>query len=64
MGIRRPGYGERFLLSLALLAVSLLWMTREMAQWAIVLCAVGAVGGAAGMLYFGRRHLRARGNAQ
>ncbi len=63
MGRRGPGHGERFLFSLALVAVSLLWTTRDMAPWATVSCAVGAVGGAVGMVRFGRRHLRARGDS-
>lgn len=58
------GYGERFLLSLALVVVSLLWMTRDMAQWATVLCAVGAGIGVVGMLYFGRGYVRVRGNSR
>jgi hypothetical protein len=61
---RRPGYGERFMFSLALAVVSLLWITQDMAQWATVLCGAGVVGGAVGMLYFGRRHMQSRGNSQ
>lgn len=60
---RRPGHGERFLFSLALAAVSLLWITQAMAPWATALCVAGAVGGAAGMLYFGRLHMRSRGKS-
>lgn len=60
---RAPGNGERFLFSLALVAVSLLWMTREMAQWAVVLCVVGAVAGAAGMVLFGLRYMRGRAHS-
>ncbi|QES45828.1 hypothetical protein DEJ49_07925 [Streptomyces venezuelae] len=61
---RAPGNGERFLLSLALVAVGLLWMTRELAQWAVVLCVVAAVAGAAGMVFFGLRFMRERAQSQ
>lgn len=59
---RGPGYGERFLLSAALLVVSLLWITRDMALWATVLCGAGAAGGALGMLLFGRNYMNSRRN--
>lgn len=39
-------------------------MTRELAQWAVVLCAVGAVAGVAGMVFFGLRFLRERAQSQ
>ncbi|WP_234360450.1 hypothetical protein [Streptomyces sp. DSM 15324] len=48
---------------MALVFVSLLWMTREMAQWATILCFVGAAGGALGMLYFGWRSISLRRNS-
>ncbi|QEU93512.1 hypothetical protein [Streptomyces kanamyceticus] len=57
-----PGHGERFLLSAALLVVSLLWFTRDMALWANILCVVGAAGGALGMLLFGRNYMNSRRN--
>jgi hypothetical protein len=63
-GRRGPGYGERLLFSVALAAVSLLWITQDMATWATAACAVGAVGGAAGILYFGWRYIRSRGNSR
>ncbi|MFE0101794.1 hypothetical protein [Streptomyces sp. NPDC059009] len=47
---------------MALVVVSLLWMTQEMAQWATVLCGAGAVAGVLGILHFGRLYMRARGN--
>ncbi|AQA14569.1 hypothetical protein BV401_33265 [Streptomyces malaysiensis subsp. malaysiensis] len=62
-GRRGPGYGERFLFSIALIVVSLLWITRDMASWAMALCAVGAVVGALGALYFGWHYIRSRGNS-
>ncbi|SEB61200.1 Protein of unknown function [Streptomyces sp. 2224.1] len=49
---------------MALAVVSLLWFTQVTAPWATVMCGVGAVGGALGVLYFGWRYLRSRGNAQ
>lgn len=58
------GYGERLSFSMALVVVSLLWITQDMARWAIVLCGIGAVGGALGVLYFGWRYIRARGDSQ
>jgi hypothetical protein len=63
-GRRGPGYGERLLFSIALVVVSLLWITQDMATWATVVCAAGAAVGAAGILYFGRRYIRSRGNAR
>jgi hypothetical protein len=62
-GRRGPGYGERLLFSIALVVVSLLWITRDMAAWATVTCAVGAAVGALGVFYFGWRYIRARGNS-
>jgi hypothetical protein len=62
-GRRGPGYGERLLFSIALVAVSLLWITQDMATWATVVCAVGAAAGAAGACYFGWRYVRSRGDA-
>lgn len=64
---RGPGYGERFWISVALIVVSLLWITQDLALWATVLCGAGALGGALAALYFGRRYLQARrdsGNPQ
>ncbi|MGI5376522.1 hypothetical protein ACQEV2_20155 [Streptomyces sp. CA-251387] len=63
-GRRGLGYGERLSFSIALVVVSLLWITQDMALWATVLCGVGAVGGTLGVLYFGWRYLRARTDAQ
>ncbi|MFF7795233.1 hypothetical protein [Streptomyces sp. NPDC007991] len=62
-GRRGPGYGERLLFSIALVVVSLLWITRDMATWATATCAVGAAGGAVGVFYFGWRYLRSRENS-
>jgi hypothetical protein len=62
-GRRGPGYGERLLFSIALVVVSLLWITEDMATWATATCAVGAAGGAAGVCYFGWRFLRSRRGA-
>lgn len=39
-------------------------MTRELAQWAVVLCVVAAVAGAAGMVFFGLRFMRERAQSQ
>ncbi|WP_432096420.1 hypothetical protein [Streptomyces sp. bgisy100] len=60
---RNPRHGEQFLFSLALVVVSLLWITQDMALWARVMCGAGAVGGALGALYFGWRYVRTRGEA-
>ncbi|MFF5570842.1 hypothetical protein ACFZDB_11635 [Streptomyces luteogriseus] len=49
---------------MALVVVSLLWVTQDMAVWATAACAVGAVAGAAGACYFGWRYIRARGNSR
>ncbi|GES33647.1 hypothetical protein San01_61350 [Streptomyces angustmyceticus] len=49
------------MLSIALVVVSSLWITEDMALWARILCGAGAVGGALGVLYFGWRYLRSRG---
>ncbi|MFD8233293.1 hypothetical protein ACFV20_15625 [Streptomyces sp. NPDC059696] len=62
-GRRTPGHGERLLFSVALVAVSLLWITQDMATWATALCALGAAGGVAGVCYFGRRYVRSRRDA-
>ncbi|CAM5514328.1 hypothetical protein SPURM210S_05934 [Streptomyces purpurascens] len=62
-GRRGPGYGERLLFSMALVVVSLLWITRDMAAWATAACAVGAAAGALGVFYFGWRYIRARENS-
>jgi hypothetical protein len=62
-GRRGPGYGERFLFSVALAVVSLLWITQDMATWATATCAAGAAAGAVGVCYFGWRFLRSRGDA-
>lgn len=63
-GRRGPGHGERLLFSVALVVVSLLWITRDMAAWATVVCAAGAAVGAAGILYFGWRYIRSRENGR
>ncbi|MEU0189559.1 hypothetical protein ABZ250_06825 [Streptomyces afghaniensis] len=47
---------------MALVVVSLLWITQDMAMWATATCAVGAAGGA--VCYFGWRYLRSRENSQ
>lgn len=52
--------GERFLLSIALVGVSLLWLTEGRDLWAIVLCWAGAIVGALGIFYFGVRYIRTR----
>ncbi len=65
-GRRGPGHGERFLFSVALVVVSLLWVTRDMAVWATVMCGVGVVAGALGVSYFGWHYIRetrTRGNS-
>ncbi|MEV5104135.1 hypothetical protein ACFQ7G_22960 [Streptomyces massasporeus] len=49
---------------MALVVVSLLWITRDMAAWATVVCAAGAAVGAAGILYFGWRYIRSRENGR
>lgn len=59
-GRRDLSHGERFALSVALVVVSLLWVTQETAQWATILCGIGAAGGALGVLYFGWRCLSLR----
>lgn len=63
-GRRGPGYGERLSFSIALVVVSLLWITQDMASWAVVLCGAGAVGGTLGVLYFGWRYMRSRDASQ
>ncbi|EFL33529.1 predicted protein [Streptomyces viridochromogenes DSM 40736] len=63
-GRRGPGHGERLLFSVALVVVSLLWITQDMETWATVLCGVGAAVGALGVFYFGWRYIRARGNSR
>ncbi|AZS69852.1 hypothetical protein DDE74_01735 [Streptomyces lydicus] len=63
-GRRGPSYGERCLFSIALVAVSLLWITQDMAPWATALCGAGAIAGALGVFYFGRRYIRSRGDSQ
>lgn len=63
-GRRGLGHGERFLFSMALVVVSLLWITQDMALWATVMCGAGAVVGALGALYFGLRYIRSRGDSQ
>ena len=62
-GRRGPGHGERFLFSVALVAVSLLCITQDMATWATAVCALGAAAGVAGACYFGWRYIRARGHS-
>jgi hypothetical protein len=62
-GRRGSGYGERLAFAIALVVVSLLWITRDTAPWAIALCGAGAVGGTLGVLYFGWRYIRSRGEA-
>jgi hypothetical protein len=61
---RGLGYGERLLFAVALVAVSLLWITQDMAAWATALCGAGVVVGVSGMLYFGLRYIRSRGASQ
>ncbi|MEW2608641.1 hypothetical protein AB0937_00175 [Streptomyces sp. NPDC047880] len=61
-GRNGPGHGERLLISLALVAVSLLWITQDMATWATAACAIGVAGGAVGVCYFGWRYVRSRGD--
>ncbi|MFF4962639.1 hypothetical protein [Streptomyces sp. NPDC001222] len=61
---RGAGYGERFLIAVALAVVSLLWITQDMAAWATALCGAGAVAGLSGVLYFGWRYIRSRGASQ
>lgn len=63
-GRRGLGHGERLSLSMALVVVSLLWITQDMASWATALCGVAAAGGALGVLYFGWRFIRARGDSR
>jgi hypothetical protein len=63
-GRRGLGYGERLSFSIALVVVSLLWITQDMALWATVLCGAGAAGGALGVLYFGWRYIRTRGDSR
>lgn len=57
-------YGERFAISVALVVVSLLWLTENTALWAIVLCWAGAIYGALGMLWSGWRYIRTRGDSR
>ncbi|MFJ2818294.1 MULTISPECIES: hypothetical protein [unclassified Streptomyces] len=45
---------------MALVAVSLLWITQDMASWATALCGVGAAVGVLGALYFGWHYIRTR----
>ena len=59
-----PGHGQRFFLSLALIVVGLLWITRDLALWATVLCGLGIAAGAFGAVHFGVRSFRSRGNSQ
>lgn len=59
-GRRGWSYGERFAVAVALVVVSLLWLTQNTDLWAIVLCWVGVVGGVLGMLYSGWHYIRAR----
>ncbi|MGK5640151.1 hypothetical protein ACSNOK_17820 [Streptomyces sp. URMC 126] len=63
-GRRARGQGERLLLSLALVAVSLLWMTRPLATWALAACWVGTAVGVLGTLWFGWRYFASRGAAR
>ncbi|MFI9254568.1 hypothetical protein [Streptomyces sp. NPDC053069] len=49
---------------MALVVVSLLWITQDMAAWATALCAAGSGMGALGVLYFGWRCIRSRGDSQ
>ncbi|MBT2675492.1 hypothetical protein J7E95_32800 [Streptomyces sp. ISL-14] len=56
-------YGERFALSIALVVVSLLWLTENKDLWAIALCWAGAIGGVLATLYFGWRYIRTRGDS-
>lgn len=59
-GRRDWTYGERFMLSVALVGVSLLWLTEDKDLWAIVLCWAGVTAGALGTFYFGLRYVRTR----
>lgn len=63
-GRRGLSYGERFSFSIALAVVSLLWITQDMALWATVLCVAGAAGGVLGVLFFGWRYIRTRGDSR
>jgi hypothetical protein len=56
-------YGERFAVAVALVVLSLLWLTETMALWAIAVAWAGAVGGVIGMLYCGWRYIRTRGDS-
>ncbi|MCX4880568.1 MULTISPECIES: hypothetical protein [unclassified Streptomyces] len=58
---RDLGHGERFLFAVALVAVSLLWITQDMAAWATALCGVGVAVGVSATLCFGWRYIRSRG---
>jgi hypothetical protein len=55
-------YGERFAVAVALVVLSLLWLTSTEAMWAIVVAWVSAAVGALGMLYSGWRYIRTRGD--
>ncbi|WP_436737244.1 hypothetical protein [Streptomyces sp. BBFR102] len=52
---------DRFLISLGLIVVSLLWLTVAQAAWMTVLCWAGALLGAVGAVRFGWLHRRTRG---
>ncbi len=57
-------YGERFAVAVATVLLSLLWLTKTMALWAVVVAWAGVVGGVLGMLYSGWRYIRTRGNSR
>ncbi|MFD4985756.1 hypothetical protein [Streptomyces sp. NPDC058374] len=55
---REASHLDRFLISLGLIAASLLWLTADLEPWAKVLCVAGSAVGVAGAVHFGRRRLR------
>lgn len=52
-------YGERFAVAVAMVVLSLLWLTETTAVWAVVVAWAGVVGGVLGMLYSGWHYIRA-----
>ncbi|MCX2729286.1 hypothetical protein OOZ19_03465 [Saccharopolyspora sp. NFXS83] len=53
---RGASCAERFWIAVALVVVSLLWSTRDMTPWAVIVSWAGVVVGAAGALHFGWRY--------